>query len=206
MQPASRTPSDTAGRCHPMESLKDIGIPKSFLMSFMSLRKEVFQKRRRCTSGPLPLQRQRDRRPGQLFPGQHENRCQTIRHHKDSRIHPRPLRHLRRLSSREEEAVFVVGFPPVTFPRCACRCILLHLLQSGRPDRETGPSPVVPPGRDRTMGHVSLRVTGYRWNSVNNYLSLTFEACRTSKLNSPTHIQVDFASLFRWSFFPESVL
>ena len=36
-----------------------------------------------------------------------------------------------------------------------------------------------------TTGPVSHWVTGHRWNTANNYLTLTFEVCCTSKLNSP---------------------
>ena len=39
-----------------------------------------------------------------------------------------------------------------------------------------------------TTGLVSHWVTGHRWNIVNNYLTLTFEVCCTSKLNSPFYI------------------
>ena len=36
-----------------------------------------------------------------------------------------------------------------------------------------------------STGPVSHWVTGHRWNTANNYLTLTFEVCCTSKLNSP---------------------
>ena len=42
-----------------------------------------------------------------------------------------------------------------------------------------------------TTGPVSHRAKGCHWNTVNNYLTLIFEVCCTSKLNSPdnTHFE-----------------
>ncbi len=44
-----------------------------------------------------------------------------------------------------------------------------------------------------TTGPVSHWVTGHRWNNVNNYLTLTFEVCCTSKLNSPSKLPCNVA-------------
>ena len=46
-----------------------------------------------------------------------------------------------------------------------------------------------------TSGTVSHWVTGHRWNTANNYLTLTFEVCCTSKLNSPRTKFINFASV-----------
>ena len=48
------------------------------------------------------------------------------------------------------------------------------LPQTGRRDALAGSN------GNLALGPVSLRGTGYRWNIVNNYLTLTLEVCYTS--------------------------